>query len=151
MLVGLNVANAQMAHVVEGGPQSDGIGHVGCSGFETCWRHIILRALYRHVLDHIATTLPGLHLVEYVLAAIHHADAVGAIDLMAGEDEEVGAELLHIDRRVGYRLRSVNQHRDVVRVGDVDDALHIVDGAEGIVHMTYTHETGAGCYLALEL
>ena len=79
----LDVADAEMAHVVKGGTESDGIGHVGCTSLEACGRHVVLRAFDGHVFDHVATTLPGLHLVEQVLTTIHHTDAVGAIDLVA--------------------------------------------------------------------
>ena len=91
-----------------------------------------------------AATLPGLHLVEQFLASIDHTDAVGPVDLMTAEHEEVGTQLLHIDRRMGYGLCPVDEHRDVVRVGDVDDAPHVVDGAEGVVDMSHTDKLGAG-------
>ena len=78
----LDVTDAEMTHVVEGGTQSDGIGHVGRTGLEASGRHVVLRAFDGHVLVHVAAPLPGLHLVEQVLAAIHHADAVGAVDLV---------------------------------------------------------------------
>ena len=151
VLVRLDVADAEMTHVVEGCTQSDGVGHVGCTSLKACRRHVVLRAFDGHIFDHVATTLPGLHLVKQILATIHHTDAVGAVDLMTGEDEEVGSQLLHIHRCVSNRLCSVNQHGDVVRVGDVDDTLHIVDGAERVVHMTHRDKAGAGRDDALEL
>ena len=79
----LDVTDAEMAYVVEGGTQSDGVGHVGRASLKTSRRHIVLRALDGHVLNHITTTLPGLHLIEQVLTTIHHSDTVGAIDFVA--------------------------------------------------------------------
>ena len=79
----LDVADAEMAHVVEGGTETDGVGHVGRTSLKASRRHIVLRAFDGHVLDHVAATLPGLHLVEQVLTTIDHTDAVGTIDLVA--------------------------------------------------------------------
>ena len=47
---------------------------------------------------------PGVSLAE------EHADARRAEDLVAGEDEEVAAERLHVDRHVRDGLRAVEEH-----------------------------------------
>ena len=67
-----------------------------------------------HVLDHVTTTLPGLHLVEQLLATIDYADAVRSVDFVAAENEEVGTQLLYIHWRVGNGLRSVYQNRNLM-------------------------------------
>ena len=82
MFVVLDVADAKTTHIVEGGTQSDGISHIGRTSLESCRWHIILRAFDGHILNHVATALPRLHLVEQVLATIDHTDTVGAVDLM---------------------------------------------------------------------
>ena len=151
VLMVLDVADAEMAYVVEGSPQSDGISHIGCTSLEAGRRYVVFRAFDGHVLDHVASTLPRLHLVQEFLTAIDHADAVGSVDLMTAEYEEIGTELLHIHRRMGDALSTIDEHRDVVRVGDVDDAPHIVDGAEGVVHMPHADEPCARCDESLEL
>ena len=133
----LDVADSDMSYVVKGGSQSDGIGHVGCSCLEPRWRYVVLGTLDGHVFDHVATALPGLHLFQQFTAAIDHADAVRAINLMSAEDEEVSPQLLNVHGCVGNRLGTVYQYGDLMCVGDVDDARHIVDGAERVVHMTY--------------
>ena len=42
--------------------------------------------------------------------AVDHADAGRGEHLVAGEDEEVAVERLHVDRHVRDRLRAVDQH-----------------------------------------
>ncbi len=78
----LDVTDAEMAHVVERSTQSDGVGHVGCASLETGRGDVVLCTLNGDVLNHVTTTLPGLHLIQELLATIHHTNAVGAIDLM---------------------------------------------------------------------
>ena len=114
VLMVLDVADSDMPYVVEGGSQSDGIGHVGCSSLEPCWRYVVLGALDGHVFDHVATTLPGLHLFQQFPTSIDHADAVGTINLVSAEDEEVCPQLLNIHGCVGYRLGTVYQYGDLM-------------------------------------
>ena len=52
---------------------------------------------------------------------------------------------------MGDGLSTVDQHGDVVPVSDVDDALHVVDGAEGVVHVTHADEPRARRDESLEL
>ena len=70
---------------------------------------------------------------------------------MTTEYEEVCTQLLYIHRGVGYRLRTVYQHRNLVRMGDVDNAPYVVDGAEGVVHMTNGDKACAGRDESFEL
>ncbi len=49
--------------------------------------------------DHVAAALPRRHGREQLLAAVEHADAGGAVDLVAGEGVEVAVQRLHVDRR----------------------------------------------------
>ena len=58
---------------------------------------------------------------------------------------------MHIDRRVSNGLCTVDEHRDVVPVGDVDDTLHVVDGTERVVHMSHADEARARRNESLEL
>ena len=57
---------------------------------------------------------------------------VGAEQLVPGEDEEVGAELLHVDLHVRDRLRAVDQHARADAVRHLDDLLGRRDGAERV-------------------
>ena len=56
---------------------------------------------------------------------------------MTAEHEEICTQSLHIDRCVSNTLCAINQHRNIVRMGNLDDALHIVDRAEGVIDMTH--------------
>ena len=44
--------------------------------------------------------------------AVQDADARRTIHLVAGEDEEVAVQLLHVDRQVRSRLGAIHQHRN---------------------------------------
>lgn len=145
MLVVLNVADADAADVVESCTKAYGICHIGRASLEASRRIIIFRALYGHVLYHVASALPWLHAVENLLLAIDDTDAVRPIYLVSAEDEEVCIESLYVDRSVSYGLCSVDEHWHVVRMSYVDDAFHIIDSAEGVVDMSHTDETRARC------
>ena len=64
---------------------------------------------------------------------------------MTAEYEEVCTKGLYIHRCMGDALSTIDEHRDVVRVCDVDDTSHIVDGAESVIYMPHTHKTGPRC------
>ena len=46
---------------------------------------------------------------------------------------------------MGNGLCAVDEHRDVVGVSSSDDALHVVDSAKSVVHMSHADELGVGC------
>ena len=52
---------------------------------------------------------------------------------------------------MGDGLRSVDEHWYAVGVGYADDGAHIVDGAKGVVDVTYGHELGLWCDETLKL
>ena len=54
---------------------------------------------------------------------------------MTAEGEEVATQCLHIHLEMGCALRCVNQHRHAMFMGDADDVVDGIDGAEHIAHM----------------
>ena len=54
------------------------------------------------------------------MLAIEHADARGAVEFVAGEDEEVATQRLHVEREVRGRLRGIDEDAgtDRLRAGD---------------------------------
>ncbi len=135
--------HAQSRHVAQRGGQTDGIGHVGRARLEACGRLVELRLLDGHVLDHVAPTLPWRQEVQPAALAVDDTDARGGVNLVAAEDKEIGVEGLHINGRVGYALRAVHKDGDATAVGRLDDARHVVDGAEGVVDVPHGDELGA--------
>jgi hypothetical protein len=100
---------------------------------------LIQRPLQRYVGDHFAAALPRWGLLQRVLATVKHADARGAVDLVAGEHEEVRAERLHIDGDMRDRLSAVDQHPCAVTVPQLDDLLGLRYGA-GVRNMGCRNE-----------
>ena len=64
--------------------------------------------------------LPRRHRLEDGLLRVDDADAGGTVDLVPGEDEEVGIECLDVDVHVRDRLRTIDERAgsDPVRHGD---------------------------------
>src|ERR1035441_7134449 len=50
-----------------------------------------------HVEDHFSATLIRRHALQYLLAAVQHADARRSAHLVAGKSKKVTADLLNID------------------------------------------------------
>ena len=82
------------------------------------------------------------HGFEQAFLTVEHADACGAIDLMAAESEEVAVEVLHVDRHVGHALRAVDEDRDVMGMGCCDDVVYGVYSAEHIADVGDCHDAG---------
>ena len=70
---------------------------------------------------------------------------------MTTEHKEVSTKSLHIHRRMGYRLSTIDEHWNLVRVGNVDDSSHIVDSAERVVDMSHADKPCARRDESLEL
>src|SRR5512147_2071771 len=76
--------------------------------FEAVWRRRIGDALGGHRANHLAAALIGPHGLEQLLLAVEHADAGGAVELVAGESVEVAIEILHVDREMHRALRAID-------------------------------------------
>ena len=141
--MGCYLLHADGRDVVEGGGQGRGTDVVGRASLELEGKLIEGGALEGDMLNHLAATLVGGHLVKPFLLAIKYAYTSGTIHLMGREDVEVGIQCLYINLHVGDGLCTVNQYGYVVSVGRVDDVGHGVDCAEYVAHMGYADQTGA--------
>ena len=69
---------------------------------------------------------------------------------MSAEHKEVGTKGLHVDSSMGNRLCSVYEYRHIMRMSNINDTLHVVNGTKGVVHMTNRNDTGARSYQSLK-
>lgn len=60
------------------------------------------------------------------------ADAGGGVDFVAGEDEEIGVELLDVDVEMGHGLGGVDEGEGVIFFRGGDHFRDWVDGAKGV-------------------
>ena len=101
--------------------------------------HVVERRVAQmNLADHLAATHERRHLLEDLASRPQRAGAWGPECLVAGEDEEVGVQVLDADRLVGHGLRAIDQHQraHLVRLGDhlfdrVDRADAVRHGCEG--------------------
>ena len=75
MLVARNIRNADTIYIIDRSTQAHCIGDISSSGFKPLWRGLVERLLECDVLDHVATALPGWHIVEHLGLPIQHTDA----------------------------------------------------------------------------
>ena len=79
---------------------------------------------------------------EECLSAIENAHPGRSVELVAGEGEEVAAELLDIYLEMGSRLRPIHQHGNPAGMGELDQVLDRVDGAERVGQVHHRDEAG---------
>ena len=68
----------------------------GRAGLEAVRRVVVGDRVLAHLADHLAAALIGRHLREPLALAVEHADAGRPVDLVAGEDVEIGVEIAHV-------------------------------------------------------
>ena len=74
----------------------------------------------------------------------------GSVEFVTGHNEEVAADLLHVDIKVHRALRAVDEHRDAMLAGDGADFLDRDDGAERVRHHGDGDHLGARRHQLLE-
>ena len=127
-----DVCHADAGQVVDGGPQPDRAGDVRRAGLELVRQRCIRRGFERHRFDHVAAALVRRHGVEQIPPAPQHADAGGAVQLVATKDVKVTAEPFQVRRVMSDPLGPVDQHgcADVLRRRR--DRFDIVDRAQRV-------------------
>ena len=127
VLVGGDMVHAESGDIIQCLGQSRGADVVRRARLELEGQFVERSPLERHVLNHLASALIGGQTVQPVLLAVEHTHAGGTVDLVAGEDVEVGIQRLYVDRHVGDALRSVHQYGNAVAVRR---AYHLPDGID---------------------
>ena len=68
-------------------------------------------------------------------AHIERADALGRVELVAGDRQQIDAELLHVDGDLADRLRGIRVHQRAARLGGAGDLAHRLQGADLVLRM----------------
>ena len=142
VLVGGDGVHAEGGDVVQCAGQSGGADIVWRAGLELEGQLVEGGLLERDVLNHLAAPLVGGQFVQPVFLAVEHAHAGGAVDLVPGEDVEVGIQFAYVDGHVGDALRAVHQHGDAVGMGSGNHLLDGVDGAQHVADVGDADELG---------
>ena len=94
--------------------------------------------------DHVAAALEGRHGPQQVGLAVEHADPARAVDLVAGEDEEIAIERLDVDLPVRRGLASRRSARGApAACASADDVGDRRDRAERVGGMRDSHKLRA--------
>ena len=70
---------------------------------------------------------------RYATAHEQGADTLGRVELVAGDREQIDAELVHAGRNLADRLGGVGMEEDPVLAGDARALLDRLDGADLVV------------------
>ena len=139
-LVAAHRVHAQPGEVVDRRPQPDRLGDGRGAGLELPGQDVGRPAVEADVGDHLAAAEEGGHGVEQLLPAPQHADAGGPAHLVAGEGEQVAAQLAHVGGQVGDVLRAVDEHDRPHRVGGVGQLADRVERAQHVGHGGDAHQ-----------
>ena len=131
-LVLAHAVHPQLAQVVGGDAEADRGGDVRRAGLELPGDVVELGPAQLDLADHVAAGHERRHRVEQLAAAPQDAGAGRAQHLVAGEDVEVGAQLLHVDRQVRHRLGAVDEDERAGGVGHLDHLADRVDRAQRV-------------------
>ena len=101
-----------MAWAIGGVPASNLSGKIGPA-----------RLLKADGVDHAAATLIGRHRLKQRRLAIQHADARGAVELMARENIEIDIHRLNIDRHMNHALGTIDHHDCAAIMGNRGNLL----------------------------
>ena len=142
LFVGAYGFKAQLLHIIYGARQSRRGDVVGRAGFELVGQIVVGGVLERDVAYHLAAAHVGGQLLEPGAFAVEHADAGGAVHLVAREGEEVAVERLDIDAPVRGALSAVHEHRNAVSMCRLDDFLDGCLHTQHVAHMRHGHQAG---------
>mmetsp|Transcript_2625 Transcript_2625/g.4780 ORF Transcript_2625/g.4780 Transcript_2625/m.4780 type:complete len:297 (+) Transcript_2625:272-1162(+) len=147
-LVVVDVAHAQVGHVVHSGAQADCFRDRRRAGLEFVWEGVAGEVVEEHVLDHLAAPHERRHALHHRRLPVQHPDARRSAHLVAGEDQPVAVELLHVDRHVRHALARIDQVLGADRVCNGRDLGGVADAAQGVRHMCKGDEFCAVVYKA---
>ena len=106
-----------MAEISEAGAQAKHAGDRWRAGLETQWCRAEAGLLVIAALHHLTAKLPRLQTRQGIAAAIEYADAVRAIQLVAGKYIEVAAQRLHVGLAVHGALGAIDRRQCALRFG----------------------------------
>ena len=119
-------------HVVDCGAQPDRAGDVRRARFELVGQLVPGAALERDGADHVSAAEERRHLLQHRLAPVEHADPGRAVQLVAGEHVEVGANRRDVRRHVVHGLRSVHERQRAGAMRQTNQLLDGIDRAQGV-------------------
>ena len=130
-----NSLAAECREVVKSGSQSYRAGEVCCAGLEFKREYVVSCLFKCDVCNHVSSALVWRKLVEHVSFAVKHPDAVGAVNLVTGENIEIAVQVRYVNQAVLYPLCTVNQHGYAMPVSFSNNLLYRIDGSENIGDM----------------
>src|SRR5918996_3142742 len=88
--------------------KSDRACYVGRASFESVRRFLKCALFERDAYDHFAATMPGRHGIQKLRASVKRTDTSRCTHFVSGKREEIGTQLLYIERHVSDALRRVD-------------------------------------------
>ena len=127
-------------HIVDGGVEPRRAGGVDGAGLKLVGQLREHRALPADGLDHFAAGEERGHLLQQGALSVQHADAHGAVDLVAGEGQEIRVQRLHVHGDVGRALGAVHHQHRAVLMGHVRQLADGVDAADDVGDVGHGHQ-----------
>ena len=103
-----DLVESDAINIVKGFCQSGSTDVVRRTGFKLERQFVEGSLFKRDVLNHFSSSLIRGHTVQPFFLSIKHTDTCRAVNLMCGEHQEIGIQVLHIHLHVGDRLCSIH-------------------------------------------
>ena len=121
--VGDHRRGIQRAQVIQARAQADHAGNRWGAGFKAQRRGAKAGAVVVGLLHHLAAELPVAQVVQGLITAIQHADAVRAVEFVAGEHVEVAAQGLYVVAAMDDALGAVHHREGAMCLGQRQQGL----------------------------
>ncbi|MNF96552.1 hypothetical protein D3C84_793460 [compost metagenome] len=133
----------ESGQVVEAGAQADHAGDWRGTGFKAQRRRAEAGLVIVSQLDHLSAELPVAQACQRFTAAVEHANAVWAIQLVAGEHIEVASQLLHVLTAMHDTLGTVDYRQRPLGMCVGQQRSQRLPGAEHVGQLAHCQQSGA--------
>src|SRR6185437_757753 len=121
-----------------------------CPCLESVRRLAISDAILEYFADHLTAAIERLHRRQICMLAVKHADTGRSVNLVAGESIKIAVDIAHVDVEMHRALRTIDQHRNAVRMREFDDFFYRHRGAKNVRHLRDGDHFGSRCEQLLE-
>ena len=116
--------------VIEGRAQANHAGNRRCAGFEAQGRGTKFGGVIIGGQYHLSTELPMMQARQRFIAAIQHAETLGAVQFMTGKYIEVAAQRLHVMPTMDHALGTVHHRQCAMGLGHAQQCRQRLPGAQ---------------------
>ncbi len=126
------VVDALVFNVAKCGFHSKNASHIGCSCFVFIREGIEGGIFIANLVNHFTTKLVRRQAFQPGFFSEKNANSHWAISFVCRKSIKLTIQILHINFGMGNGLRTVNQNRNAITMGDLNHFFHGIDSSQNI-------------------